>query len=73
MKIRLFNDTSKDWTLHAASKRGTYGENRIPAKDAVEFEVSDGEDVFVKIWNGAVMVLAPFRGDGTGGQNDAAQ
>ena len=51
MKITLFNDTHKDWALHAASVRGTKSETRISARTSADFEVLEGHDVFVKVWD----------------------
>ncbi len=56
MKITLFNDTSVDWPLHSASVWGVNREDCIDAQEAVVFEVPEGYDVFLKVWDGCVMV-----------------
>lgn len=56
MKVTVFNDTRVDWVLHIGSERGSKGERRIPKRDAVEFEVPEDNDVFVKVWGKMAMV-----------------
>ena len=56
MKVTVFNDTRVDWELHAASERGSNKEHRIPKHGAVEFEVPENNDVFVKVWGRMAMV-----------------
>ena len=59
MKVTLFNDTRKDWRLHIGSIRGVHGENRVPSLSMVVFEVPDGQDVFVKVWEPGVVLVQP--------------
>ncbi len=56
MKITLFNDTSEDWVLHVGSEEGINGEDCINVQEAVVFELPEGHDVFVKLWDNSVMV-----------------
>ena len=63
MKVTLFNDTHKDWRLHIGSLRGRNDESRIPAQQSLDFELVDGEDVFVKVWETGVVLVRPFRSE----------
>lgn len=62
MKITVFNDTDKDWVMHASSEKGINGEQRIPRQSMVNFEVSEPHtrEVFIKVWGDTVLVrLSP--------------
>lgn len=61
MKVALFNDTHKDWRLHIGSLRGVNGETCIPAQQMVNFDLPDGGDAFVKVWETGVVLVRPFR------------
>ena len=63
MKVTLFNDTRKDWRLHIGSLRGRNDESRVPAQQSLDFELADGEDVFVKVWETGVVLVRPFRSE----------
>lgn len=56
MRITVFNDTSEDWSLHIGSARGTNDESQIRAHQFVDFEGPNDSELFVKVWNGVVMV-----------------
>lgn len=61
MKVTVFNDTHKDWRLHVGSLRGVNGESRIPAQQSVDFDLPDGCDSFVKLWETGVVLVRPFQ------------
>ena len=58
MKITVYNDTDRDWEMHASSDKGANGEQRIPRQSMVNFEVSEPHTrvVFIKVWDDTVTV-----------------
>ena len=48
-RLTVFNDTNSDWNLRPG-KIGINGEHRIPAHQGIQFDVPDGFDIFVKVW-----------------------
>jgi hypothetical protein len=57
IKITVFNDTDKDWQLHAGSERGIGGETLIQAGRPVSFRIPKrAQEVFVKVWSDMVLV-----------------
>lgn len=58
MKFTVYNDTDKDWVMHASSEKGQNGEQRIPHQSAVVFEVAEPHtrEVFIKVWKDTIMV-----------------
>lgn len=56
VRVIFFNDTGQDMDTHAGSAKEVAGLKRIPAGLAVEFEVGDTDEVFVKVWPTQVMV-----------------